>query len=179
MNTAGNQIYLETEAKLRKALLFYMEKKKTPTVGQICAHAQINRSTFYRHYQDVFDLMEKTENELQQGLVRILTEGEDAREGLLEEMIRYIGSYQGFYGVYLIDHAGSSFEAGLQTIWEKKLRPMFRAAGVQDERRMQYYYQFVRAGVSQVLKLWIDGGCAESPEMISGIIKAMLVSSYL
>jgi len=178
MNTANNQVYQETEKRLREALLAFMDAEQEPTVGQLCERAQINRSTFYRHYADVFDLMEKTENELQQGLVRILETGSEAETGFLERMITYIGAHQGFYRIYLRKHADTSFEAGFQTLWESRLMARFQAVGVTDERRMLYYYEFIRAGTSQVLKLWIDGGCLESPGEIGKIIKAMLVSSY-
>ena len=53
MNTANNQLHKETEKRLRKALLFYMNEEKEPTVGELCAHAGINRSTFYRHYVEI------------------------------------------------------------------------------------------------------------------------------
>ena len=36
MNTAQNQRHMETERKLREALLFYMERDMEPTVDQIC-----------------------------------------------------------------------------------------------------------------------------------------------
>ena len=61
MNTSGNQLHMETEKKLREALLYYMEQGKDPTVGQLCQRAQINRSTFYRHYTDVYDLMNRVD----------------------------------------------------------------------------------------------------------------------
>ena len=34
------------------------------SVKEICDTAQINRSTFYKHYNNVYDLVEKIENEL-------------------------------------------------------------------------------------------------------------------
>lgn len=178
MNTANNQVYQETEKRLREALLAFMNEEQEPTVGQLCERAQINRSTFYRHYTDVFDLMEKTENELQQGLVHILETRGKGENDILESMITYIGAHQGFYRIYLRKHADTSFEAGFQSFWENRLKVRFQAAGVTDERRMLYYYEFVRAGISQVLKLWIDGGCLETPGEIGKIIKSMLVSTY-
>ena len=42
------------------------------TVKEICEHAEINRSTFYKHYQDVYDLMEKLENEAVEAFEKLL-----------------------------------------------------------------------------------------------------------
>ena len=178
MNPVNNQLHHETEKRLREALVTFLEQEQEPTVGQLCELAQINRSTFYRHYRDIPDLMEKTENELQMGLVRILISQDALQGGMLEHMIRYIGQHQRFYRIYLKEHSDNSFGPGIQTIWESKLKPQFQSVGVQDEKKMLYYYQFVRAGVVQIIKLWIEGACMETPEEISGIIKAMLITSY-
>ena len=70
MNTANNQLHQETERRLRQELLCFLEREQEPTVSELCEAAQINRSTFYRHYRDIPDLMEKTEKEIQKGLFR-------------------------------------------------------------------------------------------------------------
>lgn len=175
MNTVNNRLRQGTDCRLREALLTCMEQDREPTVGELCEIAQINRSTFYRHYLDVFDLMEKTETEIQKGLAEILSTGGEGDP--LERMTRYVGSYGSFYRIFLRRHLDGSMEAGFQSYWESHLKPMFRKAGVTDERRMLYYYQFVKAGVMTVLKLWLEGGCRESPEEIARILRAMMNST--
>lgn len=174
MNTANNSLRQDTDRRIREVLLASLEQGKEPTVGELCAGAGINRSTFYRHYLDVFDLMEKTETEIQKGLAETLIS--DAEGEALERLVHYVGGYGSFYRIYLQKHLNDSMEAGFQSYWESHLKPVFLRAGVRDERRMLYYYQFVKAGVMTVLKLWLDGGCRESPEEIAGILRAMLSS---
>ena len=175
MNTANNSLRQDTDRRIREVLLASLEQGKEPTVGEICNGAGINRSTFYRHYLDVYDLMEKTETEIQKGLAKTLAaEGECEP---LERLVRYVGSYGSFYRIYLQKHLNGSMEAGFQSYWESHLKPVFRRAGVTDERRMLYYYQFVKAGVMTVLKLWLDGGCRESPEEIARILRSMMHST--
>ena len=70
MNTANNQLHQETERRLRQELLGFLAREQEPTVSELCEAARINRSTFYRHYRDIPDLMEKTEKEIQKGLFR-------------------------------------------------------------------------------------------------------------
>ncbi len=176
MNTANNSLRQDTDRRIRAVLLAPLEQGKEPTVGEICTGAGINRSTFYRHYLDVFDLMEKTEAEIQKGLAQTLVTG--AEGDPLERLARYVGGYGSFYRIYLQKHLNGSMETGFQSYWESHLKPVFLRAGVRDERRMLYYYQFVKAGVTTVLKLWLDGGCRESPEEIAGILRAMLSSTY-
>lgn len=175
MNTANNHLRQSTDRRLREALLSCMEQDREPTVGELCALAQVNRSTFYRHYLDVYDLMEKTEAEIQKGLADTLRAGGEGDP--LERMVRYVGGYGSFYRLYLRRHLDGSMEAGFQSYWESHLRPVFLKAGVKDERRMLYYYQFVKAGVMTVLKLWLEGGCREDPAEIARILRAMMSST--
>ena len=167
MNTANNQLRQSTDRRLRDALLSCMAQDREPTVGELCELAQVNL--------DVYDLMEKTEEEIQKGLAEIL---KTAGEGdPLEGMVRYVGGYGSFYRIYLRNHLAGSMEAGFQSYWESHLRPVFLKAGVKDERRMLYYYQFVKAGVMTVLKLWLEDGCREDPEEIARILRAMMSST--
>ena len=177
MNTANNQLQKDTDRRIREVLLAYMEQGKEPTVGEICEGAQINRSTFYRHYLDIYDLMEKTETEIQRGLAALVQSAE-THGNPLEQLTRYVNDYSSFYRVYLQKHLSGSMEAGFQSYWESHLKPVFLRAGVTDERRMRYYYQFVKAGVMTVLKLWLEDGCRESPAEIARILRTMLNSGY-
>ena len=42
------------------------------TIKELCAKADINKSTFYLHYRDIYDLAETIENELIREYVRSL-----------------------------------------------------------------------------------------------------------
>ena len=55
-----------TRNALRGALLELLRHKpvKSITVTDLCACADINRSTFYLHYKDVYDLLGEMENDL-------------------------------------------------------------------------------------------------------------------
>ncbi len=55
-----------TQMVLKKSFLAILKEKPVSkiTVKEVCALAQLNRSTFYAHYSDCFALMESIENEL-------------------------------------------------------------------------------------------------------------------
>lgn len=56
----------KTKKQLRECLTRLLKEKKVQdiTVRELTDMADLNRGTFYLHYRDVFDLLEKTENEL-------------------------------------------------------------------------------------------------------------------
>ncbi len=42
---------------------------------------------------------------------------------------------------------------------------------------MLYYYQFIKAGMMSILKLWLDRNCEETPDEIAGMM-AKLIKRY-
>ncbi len=56
-----------TKGRVQEIFLQHLREKPASriSVTQICKEAGINRTTFYKHYLDVFDLLDKTERELQ------------------------------------------------------------------------------------------------------------------
>ena len=180
MNTANNQLHQETERRLRRELLCFLEREQEPTVNQICKAAGINRSTFYRHYRDIPDLMEQTEKEIQKGLFRAVGgQGDflarlETSSDALEPLIAYIGQNRHFYRIYLRKHGDNALEDGYQLFWDKKIEPMFLAHNVGSKTRMQYYFAYAKTGFITVLRMWLESGCKESPQELSEILYRML-----
>ena len=54
--------YFNTAVRFDKALLSLLEKKPFEyiTISEICKKAEINRSTFYLHYENTSDLLKET-----------------------------------------------------------------------------------------------------------------------
>ena len=54
--------YFNTAQKMDKALISLLEEKsfKYITVSEICKRAEVNRSTFYLHYENTVDLLDET-----------------------------------------------------------------------------------------------------------------------
>ena len=180
MNTDNNQIWKDSEKRMQEALLHFMEQQKEPTVGDICRQAKINRSTFYRHYLDIYDLMEKTERAIQSELMTAMRQGglrpdlKTLTADALIPMVEFIGRYRSFYRSYLKTHTDVSMEAGMQAVWDRYMKPVFLSRGVTDEAHMLYYYQYFKAGVLSMLKLWLDRDCLEKPQEIAGMIEKIL-----
>ncbi|MBD9278825.1 MAG: TetR/AcrR family transcriptional regulator, partial [Clostridiales bacterium] len=53
--------YFGTAVRMDEALMSLLEKKDFPyiTVREVCQAAQVNRSTFYLHYETMTDLLEE------------------------------------------------------------------------------------------------------------------------
>ncbi len=61
ISSSGNKEYLKAEEAILQAFFSLLEDYSFDqiTVSQIIATANVNRSTFYRHYQDKYEILEK------------------------------------------------------------------------------------------------------------------------
>ena len=56
----------KTEKGIRNAFIELRSRKPLEkiTIKELCEHAYINKSTFYSHYKDIYDLSERMEEEV-------------------------------------------------------------------------------------------------------------------
>ena len=75
-NIKQERRYRRTEALILNGLTTLLQKKsiKEITVRELADLVDINRSTFYLHYTDIYDLLEKTEQRLLQQLMDAVNE---------------------------------------------------------------------------------------------------------
>ena len=78
MNVKNNLRYKASSEKIETAFLMLLGKYKYEdiTISQICQHGNINRSTFYCHYDDINDLIIKIEGKFAKGMASIFNYGE-------------------------------------------------------------------------------------------------------
>ena len=72
----------KTKSSIINAFLELRSKKELEkiTVKELCETAQINKSTFYTHYQDIYDLSEQLEDELVTSLMNEIRHPENVIE---------------------------------------------------------------------------------------------------
>ena len=71
MNVKNNQRFQETERKIKNAFLDLLGTRALDdvTVGDICAAAAVNRSTFYAHYDSAEALLEAMDEDMTRRLM--------------------------------------------------------------------------------------------------------------
>ena len=148
------------------------------TVREICERAEINRATFYRHYLDPYDLLEKVEEEILEELRRnirqVMASGErDTTERFLEKM-RQNRQEEGAAPLHRIFEEDPAFSARLMEVLyrESALRMDGRLSGLTaDEREM--VNRFMISGSGGVLNLWIRGELDATVAQVTNILYRM------
>lgn len=181
MNTKNNQRYKDSEKKIQDALMKLMENRELQgvSVQDICKLAQINRTTFYSHYDDIYDLMTKTERMIRLELLSTF----EARGVKMQNVfhhdfllffLQHIEKNRTFYRICLCQRTRFPVNEGFEPLWRTVVKPHCDRRGITDENRMLYYLTFYQAGFTMILRRWVEGDCQETPEELCAILSACL-----
>lgn len=167
MNTKNNRRRRESVARIETAFMELLQTRdlKAVTVADLCKMTGLNRSTFYANFLDIYDLADKLRTKLEADFAAQL--GDDPfhdRVTSALRMFRHIAENQLFYKTY--------FKLGYDEQHPVQIYDLERAEQDFGETDLKYHIEFFRHGLNAILKLWLDGGCKETPEEMNGILLA-------
>lgn len=166
MNTTNNKRRRDSKEKITKAFVELLQTReiKDITVSDIIKMTGLNRSTFYANYIDIFDLADKTRETLENEFSNLFAEYDyfNERSGALK-MFTHIKENQLFYKTYF---KLCYDEKHLVSIYDPR-----RAEKEHIDSNLKYHIEFFRNGLNAIIKLWLSGGCKESPEEMAQVLK--------
>lgn len=167
MNTKNNKRRRESVEKIEKTFVELLQTRelKEISVSDICKLCEINRSTFYANFLDIYDLADKIRDKLESEFAEVFHENDLNREesGALM-MFHHIKDNQLFYKTY--------FKLGYDEKHQVLVYDVIRAEKDFDNKNIKYHIEFFRNGINAIIKMWLKDGCVESPEEMAEIIKA-------
>ncbi|MBQ8683005.1 MAG: TetR/AcrR family transcriptional regulator [Clostridia bacterium] len=166
MNVKNNKRRRESQDKIEKAFIELLQTReiKEITVSEIIKITELNRSTFYANYLDIFDLADKTREKLETEFSNLFADYDyfHERSGALK-MFTHIKENQLFYRTYF---KLCYDDKHLISIYDAK-----RAEQEHIDNHIKYHIEFFRNGLNAIIKLWLAGGCQESPEDMAEVLK--------
>lgn len=166
MNTKNNKRRRESQERIAKAFIGMLQTKdiKDITVSDIIKETGLNRSTFYANYIDIFDLADKTREVLENEFSNLFADYDyfNERTGALK-MFTHIKENQLFYNTYF---KLCYDDKHLISIYDSN-----RAEKEHIDTNIKYHIEFFRNGLNAIIKLWLKGGCKESPEEMAEVLK--------
>lgn len=168
----------QTEEIISDAFFELLSKKALNkiTVKEICDKAQINRTTFYKHYIDIYDLNEKIENSLfktYRGLFEVL-EAQGIEQGIVE-MLNRIKQNADKYKILLSADKNSFFNEKLADFIYNEITPMLcttpMRGGMQENI---WFYNFLVWGCGGFVHNWVISGMKEPIEDVAKFMKKLI-----
>ena len=151
MNTKNNKRRRDSIEKIEKVFIDLLQTKeiKDITVSDICKITNLNRSTFYANFIDIFDLADKLREKLESDFTELFKDYDYFNEhtGALK-MFTHIKENQLFYKTYF----KLCYDAKHQiSVYDPK-----RAEIEFGNKNIAYHIEFFRSGFNAILKMWIE-----------------------
>ncbi|MDO5603034.1 MAG: TetR-like C-terminal domain-containing protein [Oscillospiraceae bacterium] len=168
MNTKNNRRRRESIERIEKVFVELLQTKNLQeiTVSDICKASALNRSTFYANFADIYDLADKVKEHLEEEVNR-LYETEVSQKFNSNDYLKlfyHIKENQLFYRTY--------FKLGYDNRQKITYYDFHQAQRHFDNQYIAYHIEFFRCGFNAIVKMWLAGGCKETPEEMDSIIRS-------
>ena len=168
MNTPNNKRKKESMERIEKVFIELLQTKALDkiSVSDICKHAGLNRTTFYANYTDIYGLADTLRDTLENEMFKLYKEeveqGFNSNDYL--KLFRHIKENQIFYQTY--------FKLGYDNNYKIITYDTDLAKKHFQNKFIEYHMEFFKAGITRIIKLWLQNGCKETPEDMFEIIKS-------
>lgn len=179
--------YFNTAKKMDKALISLLEEKSFEyiTISEICKKANVNRSTFYLHYENMVDLLNETARFLLDGFMAYFDDerksiSKKLMESTLDELnfiseqylhpyLSYIKENRRVFSTVLLHADSFGFNEIFQRLYENVFNPILERFNYPITDR-KYAMMFYLNGITAVVTEWLKDGCKKSIQEVSQII---------
>ena len=183
--------YFNTAVKMDKALLALLEKKDFEyiTIKEICKEAQVNRSTFYLHYENTVDLLQETMQYNVQHFLTYFDNQEDImsnihhlpleklvliKEEYLKPYLKYVKNNKRLFQTVMKHNETFDSHSAYEKMFQHIFSPIMERYGI-DEKERKYMTAFYIRGIIAVIEEWLKNDCQDSiEEVVSIILKCVL-----
>ena len=173
----------KTKRQLRQALMDLMSEKpsKSISVRELAERADINRGTFYIHYKDVSDLLQRLEDEMAERLIMVCKKYaystcEVDAFPYLTELYRFARDNADLCLVLLGPNGDRAYTERICGILRSYFLRDFLArfySGSSD--RLDYFCSFIVSGNLTLTLEWLSSGAKETPEEMAALAGAIIM----
>lgn len=177
---AGSDRRIRYTKQVIKDSLFALMKEKPVekiTVKELCAAADINRATFYAHYDTLTALLEEIEVEKSRELFDTLSAlwvGENYFTHVLDGVLKYLKEHPVMRDIFLNTKVTGNGLAMLLQSNEDDSVTQWTKEGAVSRQQAQWIYLFLVSGIKEVLRQWFTDGMEEEAllkQTLIGIIE--------
>jgi len=169
-----------TRSLLRDSLVELMQNESIHKISikQICEAADVNRTTFYAHYCDRYELLEDVEREMAKELRAEIdtVEGDNEQERQLERFFKYIIDNIERFRVLLRDCKDNTFALGLAHLSVKRFISDEKFVKIKEDAR-EFIYQYIITGSMNIIEKLIKNEIDKNPKEIARMFRTVVNGS--
>ena len=172
----------KTRRQLRECLISLLKEKKVQdiTVRELTDMADLNRGTFYLHYKDVFDLLEKTETELQDEFNQLVLKHDavDLKQRpavIFNEIYTLVYENADLIEILLGENGDLNFVNRLKKlIREKCLKDWMEVFRTGNPAVFDAFFSYIASGCVGLVQYWLQTGLKETPEQMAKLTEHII-----
>ncbi len=180
--------YFNTALKMDNALLELLNEKEFSfiTVKEICQRAQVNRSTFYLHYETIGDLLNESIQYIYKQFLEYMKPQEcrivsKIKECPLENLylitpeyltpyLNYVKEHRKLFQVTVDNAAILQMDNTYERMFKHVFTPILERFEVPENDR-RYIISFYTHGLLAIIGEWLKNDCSDSIEYVVEIVQ--------
>ncbi len=180
--------YFNTAVKMDLALISLLKKKPFEyiTISELCKKAEVNRSTFYLHYENIGDLLEETARYLIDDFTSYFSVNRNdlsfdfsscemdnlnfISDKYLVPYLTYIRDNKEVFVTVVLNGKSFGLDDMYQRMFENIFNPILERFNYPQEDR-KYVMMYYLSGINAISTEWLEDGCKKPIPEISRIIK--------
>lgn len=161
---------------LKESLMDVLKEKSisTVTVKEICARADINRSTFYAHFSDHFDLLNQIEEEIiadmNETLLTFHYNQDEETLQMVKRIVEYVAENSDVCTTLFSEHGDASFKKRVMEVAGEHTVKHALSIYPIDSEISEYVSIFAVSGSINILESWLKNGMDKTPSEIAELI---------
>ncbi len=177
MNREKNIRFMTTHNAIQEALLLLIHQRRKVTVNAICEYANINRSAFYLHYNDIQSLLAEIQNcyfdELKDQFVKADTMNNIFCLKGYKTFCKFVKEHKDFYQIYFENHTAFPVEDGQEDLL-KNAELYFAEKKITSKKEVYYRLCAAQSAMANVLKAWLKHECDLSCDEMARILDSTI-----
>ena len=183
-HTTADRRVRKTKKQLFIALTSLLKTKNLENISvkELTDLADVNRSTFYIHYKDIFDMVEKIEQQIIEGFNKVMdTRAVEAIKSnnlvpILTGLYGYLGEYCELF-IAVMGKPGdvASINKLIDSVKKKFLNEWLNIVfGKKNDAYENYCKNFIVMGFLGLLQTWLMRGMQETPAQMAQMTDLMI-----
>lgn len=175
---------LRTKRLLTDALVSLLKVKSIQNISvkELCDTADINRSTFYLHYKDIYDMMQQIENDILEQFEQLFTHHRlkdmySDPYDLLHDIFLLTLEYSELFQTLLSPNGDISFLMEIKYLFRNRYLEIFLSSTQEkDTTKLEYSYSFIVNGCLGLIERWVNSGQKETPEEMAALASSIITT---
>lgn len=162
---------LMTKRMLKSALTEMLKEMDIYNVSirELCERADVNRTTFYKHYRNQFDLLDEMENDLLHSIEKTIENVAESNGVFFVKLLVFLEENLEFVRLFFNANVDPDFPKKLFSL-AVVIRSMEKGMKDVPRNELEYVNRFMLSGIYEMIHFWLNKEDRESSEKMAAII---------